>query len=193
VILGVDVDGVLNDLHRDWVYWYNGLTGDHVDPNEWRGWGFEDFPGDGLTRDEFYSFLCPETYRSDAVLPYSWAADELRVLRACGHRLMFVTACGRANRMAAAKFEWLMRHDLFQAGDLYRPAPDKSLAPCEILFDDGMHNLRSFHGPAVKVVTPQNADVEWYPHIVHFTATEVVGAIDRVCTELSRTKANSTN
>jgi 5'(3')-deoxyribonucleotidase len=161
MIIGLDVDGVLADLHAPWISWGNQVFGtNHVHFLEWddagKWWG----PGG-------YKFLTPEIYLDDTVKPI-WATQAVVArLRELGHEIRFVTSCTPGSE--DAKYGWLLRHGYAQHEREFLPMHDKSGAPVDILVDDGAHNVEAFgEDRGILVTAPYNWFSQWRgPRISH--------------------------
>lgn len=172
-----DVDGVVADLHAEWLRRYNADYGDTLTLDRILAWDMRRFvrPECGA---RIYDYLHqPDLYDAVPVVP--GAAEGVEELRSMGHRVVFTTACA-GPVMASAKAEWLFRHRLlpmpYQAGmhDLII-VQDKGLAVGDLLIDDYPGNLRAFNGRGILYAAPYNAEERAFP--VARSWTEVPWAV----------------
>ncbi len=158
MIVGVDMDGVVCDLHQPWLAAYNA-----------------DYPEAPLRREDCYLYdlsklvasKCgrriynylneDDLYATAPALP--GALEGVRALRAAGCRVVFVTSTGRA--LAGQKRAWLEREDFLETGhghdgphdDLINMS-DKGLLRADALVEDNPKQLRRFQG-SLKILLDQ--------------------------------------
>lgn len=160
--VGIDMDEVVADLHKPWVEWINQRFGVSIP------YGVEDFrywnwPGDTFG-PEASDFLTPTIYNADIVKPISGTLAAVEAFRRAGHTPFFISHCPGVGDMRAAKRDWLLRHGFLRSDSeshRFIPASDKSKVPVHILIDDGVHNVRSFHGVGILVNAPHNRLEQW--------------------------------
>jgi 5'(3')-deoxyribonucleotidase len=145
VIIGVDVDEVVAELHAPWVRWCNEVYGTNI-VNFHRWEIHEEYPEIGM---DVYKFIRPWIYEGTTVKPIRGALEAVEKIRAKGHDIAYVTSC--LNDTEVAKNRWLERNGFLQRGDAYIPARDKSDVPVDILVDDAVHNVDAFEGLAILV------------------------------------------
>lgn len=155
ITIGLDVDEVVADLHKPWLRWGNTRFG--TNHREFTHWDApQDWWGEGAT-----DFIRPGIYLSDDVLPIVGAQLAVDLLREIGYTVCFVTSCRGDDTLLRAKAAWLYRHGLLRGMELVESLDDKSLAPVDVLVDDGYHNVKNFHQRAVLVTAPHNRDEPW--------------------------------
>jgi 5'-nucleotidase len=153
----MDVDGVLADLHAEWLRRYNADYGDAMTQDDIICWDFHK-----LVKPEcgthIYDYLSqPDLYERVVVLP--GAQDAVQQMRDRGDRVVYVTS--NAKGMTDQKWSWLERNGfLDRAADLVI-ATDKALVLTDVLVDDALINVRAFRGPAVLVTRPWNRGESW--------------------------------
>lgn len=151
MIIGVDVDGVICDLHAPWLAAYNA-----------------DYPEQPLKREDcsaydlakvvsprcgrkIYDYLnIGDLYETAPKLP--GAIEGVWKLRKAGHRVVFVTSTGRA--LSHLKRAWLEKYGFLKqaAADDHRPdddfvnMSDKSLFYGDALVEDNVNQLFRFRG-----------------------------------------------
>jgi hypothetical protein len=79
VIIGVDVDEVLAQLHDPWDLWIREQYG--VTP-DWTDWHIDKTTGLG---GEVFNFITPDIYTDGTVEPFPEALKALSMLREAGH------------------------------------------------------------------------------------------------------------
>lgn len=137
--IAVDIDEVLAKLHDAWLDAYNWHTGH--DLTEFTCWDISTLVLPGW-KEKVFDLLTPDLYQS--VLPYEDAEYFLERLRGYDHKIVFATSCRRDDRLAAAKFRWLVSCGLFKDGDTYAPGSDKTVHHCSVLVDDYPGNCLAF-------------------------------------------------
>lgn len=165
--VGVDVDEVVADLLGGCCEFVNTMLHEHrplgsivkifgvtiPDPNRYllpedlRGWEVSAHFGAGwqqwLTAPDFYKKY---------VRPMSGARLGIQRLRDAGERVVFVTSCvfGSTNQ----KQQWLVDWGFLDQSNVendFMAMKDKKLVRLKALFDDGVHNVEPFPGPAFLV------------------------------------------
>lgn len=142
MIIGVDVDGVVADLHTEWLRRYNADYGDCLTPEGFRAW-------------DVHRFVKPECgkriydYLHDADLyphvdPVPGAAEGIYALQSFGHRVVYITS--NVWGMSDQKWTWLEQWK-FLPREATAPnlisATDKSLFAVDAMVDDYHENLRT--------------------------------------------------
>lgn len=156
MIIAVDVDGVVADLHTEWLRRYNRDYQDHLRTEDISRWDM-----DTVVKAEcgkrIYDYLSqPDLY--DHVAPIDGAWLGVQYLRGAGHRVVFATSCVQG--MTDPKWRWLQRHSFLgegraQSGDLI-VVHDKSLIRADMLIDDYPKNLEGFKGLRLLFDAPYN-------------------------------------
>jgi 5'(3')-deoxyribonucleotidase len=158
--IGIDVDEVCAQLHRTWIEDYNQEYQDNLTMRAVDCWDFylKTKAGKGMM-----DLLTPEMY--DRVKPYPGAAEAVTQLRRLGHEVVYVSSC--VNGTAEAKEKWLERHGFFEARDGFHAMNDKTWAPCDVLIDDHLENVRSFRGWGVLHNRGHNVHLRTWHHRVN--------------------------
>lgn len=159
--IGIDVDEVVAQLHQPWLDRYNQDFNDTLTPDDMPDWDIDRLvkPECGAT---IFKYLTPDLYDSDAVKPYPGTLQAVTDILAMGHAVVFVSHCGANNETAYAKGKWLCRNGFTGEGTTFLPGPDKSNAPCDILIDDAIHNVKSFlTGWPILHTRPHNKRYQW--------------------------------
>ena len=141
MIIGVDVDEVIAQLHVAWIDAYNHGECTNVPQSAFDTWHIEN------KLPNIFAYLTPEIY--DHVVPYLGTVDTVRTLQSIGHTIRFVSACGEHNEFAPAKLAWLRRWGFVrpdQPDSMLLAGRDKRHAPVDVLIDDHIRNVESFVG-----------------------------------------------
>ena len=149
-----DVDGVVADLCTTWLGRYNADYDDHLSPNDITAWNTHDFVKRSCGM-KIYDYLWDESLY-DNVQEIPGAFDGIKMLRAAGHRVVFVTS-----GIQPAKVRWLHERGFLTAQTWQQErdiviAHDKSLIKGDVLIDDGPHNFQGFNGIKVLFNQPWN-------------------------------------
>lgn len=140
MIIGCDVDGVIADLHPEWLRRYNAEYADNMQVADIVCWGLHTLVRPACGK-KIYSYLsAPDLY--ERVLPLDGARFGVGYLRAMGHRVVFITS--NAKGMTDQKWAWLERHGFLPAGDTAPDlvcATDKSLFMIDAMIEDYHENL----------------------------------------------------
>lgn len=139
MIIACDVDGVVADLHIEWLRRINTQEGLNLLTADITSW---------QTLEPWVSYLYDNDLY-DQVPLVEQAAETIMLLREAGHRVFFATSCVR--NMVEQKIDWLKRHRLISRSDKFNKefvsVSDKSLIRADLLIDDALHNLEAFTGP----------------------------------------------
>lgn len=92
--------------------------------------------------------------------PLDGAVDGMKKLIEDGHDVVITTASPKSSRYAYEdKREWVMKYLPFFDMNNFISAHRKDLIGCDIMFDDGPHNIASFKGKTVLMKRPWNDNV----------------------------------
>jgi 5'-nucleotidase len=155
--IACDVDGVVADLHSEWVRRYNLLYYDNLTSDDVKSWEIDKYvkPQCGL---KVYDILKqPDLY--EAVSPIPGALEGINALREDGWRVVFVTSTNLHQN--GAKLRWLERHGFLAlkygvSSQDYVETVDKSLIVADVMIDDYQENLRSFNGRRILFTQSHN-------------------------------------
>jgi 5'(3')-deoxyribonucleotidase len=158
--IGVDVDGVIADLHKEWLRRYNRDFNDDLTSEEITEWAIDKFVRpialekneDGLPH--LFAYLADEDLYK-YVPPIAKAREGCEYIRRRGHDVVFVSSCVRGQ--ADQKVEWMIRHKFIKPmrGDTlldFVAASDKSLIAVQALIDDRDKNLRDSRAGTIRVL-----------------------------------------
>lgn len=165
-IIGVDVDGVIADLHTEWVVnRYNRDFNDNKTVEDITHWDLRlDIKPEA--HDKIFEYLLDEDlYDNVKIIPGADVGVE--TLKSLGYRVVYITSC--VPGMADQKLRWLSRNGFLPEST--RPqvdfisAHDKSLITTDILIDDRYENVLNFKRVGVLFNQPYNRSYNW-PHRV---------------------------
>lgn len=151
--LGIDIDGVVADLHKPWIEWMNEWCG--LQLTEFQYWDHPVAAGG----KEVLKFLHPRIYDKDIVKPIPGSAAAVEMFRDMGYGITFISHC--LNETENAKFGWLARWGFLKNGDAFISTADKACSPVDMLVDDHIVNVRSFKGVAVLLNQSHNRHETW--------------------------------
>lgn len=144
MIILVDVDGVVADLHKAWLGRYNADYNDTLTPQQITRWAIHEFTKPECGRKIYEYLLDPTLY--DDVPVMEGAQEGVQKIRSLGHKVVFVSS-----GFFPAKVEWLAKNGLaidfpYKDGRWDTLADvvltgDKSLVVGDILIDDYPRNL----------------------------------------------------
>jgi len=161
MIIAVDVDGVVCDLHIPWLARYNQDFNDILSKTDITDWGIHKFVKPNCA-EYIYRYLDDPTLYDDAP-EISNAKLGIDGLRSLGHRVVFVTSS--VNKVAGRKLAWLREHDFLDTKKNHQVDPDyvechdKSLVRADVLIDDSLANVRGFSGRGIVFDQPWNREV----------------------------------
>jgi 5'-nucleotidase len=137
-----DVDGVVADLHTEWLRRYNRDYGDTLTADQITGWEIDRFVSVACGKRIYDYLRDPDLYL--CVDPVDGAQEGVAELRRRGHRVVFVTS--NVKGMLDQKWAWLERNGFLPEGstaaDLVS-ATDKSFIMGQVAIDDYSENLRT--------------------------------------------------
>lgn len=153
----LDFDGVIADLHPEWIRRLNELHGTDYTAEDITDWGCSFLPLE--LHDSWFRILNhADLYDNVEAIPgalgtISWLDK---------HQIPWsiATSCG-SEAMVAGKIDWLIRHGIAKRcrggwPNNFIPIRDKSLLRGKLLVDDGIHNLEGFHGLRLLFDQPHN-------------------------------------
>ena len=158
MIIGVDVDGVIADLHHSWLARYNEEYSDDLTVSRIHQWDMLPAVKPECGK-KIYSYLSNlDLY--DTMPQMLGAFAGINHLRKMGHLIRFITSSARGQ--GDQKVEWLVRNgftnehadDVFM---LYGKETDKSVVFADVLIDDYHMNFRNWVNDAILVHAPYNA------------------------------------
>lgn len=140
MIIGIDIDGTLLDIHTPWLAKYNKISGDTLKQEDIKVYYFGDVVKPAYSQ-AIYSMRTPDLYSVAIPVPGAqYAVNELRK----SHQLVVVSH--DSARFARCKTESIRNH--FSINDIVF-AQDKCCVKYDILIDDNPRNNPDilFHQP----------------------------------------------
>lgn len=138
LVICCDMDDTIEHLTQAWVDWLNNHYGTSVDYEDIKHWDMtRAFPT--LTKDQIYGALSTPEFWS-TVKPMEDAQEVLPRLISAGHTIYICTSTHYAianekfNRCLFKYFPFIDRHNIILTYN-------KQLIKCDILIDDGTHNI----------------------------------------------------
>lgn len=160
MIVAVDIDGVLAELHTEWIRIANETFGTSYDAAKvFTRWDIHhNTPEIG---NKIYEVL-EDPHLYDNVKVVEGAAEGVELLRKQGNSVVFVSAAPTG--FFDAKSNWMLRNGFLDKsrrthGDLYK-ANDKSLIRAQVLIDDGPKNIENFQGMSICFDAPYNQTIK---------------------------------
>lgn len=149
----VDMDDTIEHLLEAWVNCLNHRYGTTVEWSNIREWNLrKTFPG--LTWEQIHAPLAEDDFWK-TVRPMNGAAEALKWMLDCGHKVYIVTAS--AYKTITPKVEnVLFKYFPFLKWDNVIVTMNKQLIRGDILFDDGPHNLENGEYFKVLMSCPHN-------------------------------------
>jgi len=164
MIIGVDVDGVVADLHQAWLTRYNVEFEDNVRTKDVTDWGIHKFVKPEAQKRIYEYLHDPSLYLG--VQPIEGALDGIRELHSLGHKIVFISNCNIP--MASAKGKWLEYNGFLKHGPLIPIVGGairhgfKKLISVDVLIDDYQENLKDIPGAPVLFTNDQTPwNHEW--------------------------------
>lgn len=160
MIVAVDVDGPIADLHTAWINRYNKDYKDGLVERDITTWDIHKYvkPECG---HKIYDYLrMPDIY--DDVKVSFGAKEGVEFLKQHGCRVVYLTAAPTG--FSDAKQHWLVREGFLDKSKYTHEdlvvAKDKSLIRAQVLIDDGPHNIETFPGMCIVYDAPYNKDIK---------------------------------
>lgn len=171
----VDVDGVVADLHSEWLRLYNEDYADNLKPSQITEWDTTKFVKPECGNKIFDYLHNPNLY--DSVKPIDGALSSIQWLRQHGYDVRYVTS-----GVQPAKILWLGEHGFLREDHRFLHssdvviANDKSLIKGDIMVDDHIKNLESFDRTRILFAQPWNENSQSYfradgwPDVIQYLA-----------------------
>ena len=147
MVIGVDIDGVLNDLHTPWLKLYNDLANDNLKIEDVKSYDIAKYTKPGFDKKQFYTLLdTPGLFRNAPVL--EGAQEGIQHLLDYKHTVLIISAFYPSLIACAEKTEWLQEH--FPMLDLRNClifTKAKHYIKMDMLIDDCAENLYKLTSP----------------------------------------------
>lgn len=160
-VIAIDVDGVLADLHAEWLRRYNEDSGDRLIPIRISDWDITKFVKSGWEKRILEYLEDPSLY--DYVLPINCSLLSVDKIRS-RYKIIFATSVTKG--CVGRKERWLRDNGFLIAADEYVEITDKTYLPADYLIDDYHVNIQSFYGTrgngcGVSFLRPWNRKYYW--------------------------------
>jgi 5'-nucleotidase len=134
MLIQMDIDGVLADLHTPWYDWYNYLWHDNLRAEDVKTWDLHKYvkPVCGTA---VYDFLEYRYIYRDLVKPYPGALNFVNRLQS-KHHVIFATSEVKTTGCGGRKWDWLKQWGFKVANADYVELSDKSLLTKDVAIDD---------------------------------------------------------
>ena len=160
MLIALDVDGVIADLHSTWYGRYNRDWDDDLTPERVTTWDVHPHvkPECGTA---IYDYLrAPDLYAH--VQPIEGAIEGVAALRQMGHEIVYATSC--TDGMTDQKAAWLVRYGFTRSTRMLPDdmiiAEDKNLIDAYLLIDDRAEHVSRWveekRRPAILFSYPHN-------------------------------------
>lgn len=145
MLVAVDVDGVVADLHSEWLRLYNDDYGDKLHSEDIKDWNIQNYVKPECGNRIFEYLRKPDLYSK--VPAIVGAREGVSEIRNNGHRVVFVSSAVLGS--LDQKFAWLIKQG-FLKDKGGRPdsdlifSHDKTIIKADMLIDDGLHNIKGW-------------------------------------------------
>lgn len=138
MIIGIDIDNVLNNLTECVLRVYNEDSGDSLQLSDITQYGMENFVKEEYKADFYKYFLDKRVWKQVEVVKE--AIPVIKEWYEQGHEIIFITTTWAEN--LPKKKSWLSKHFPFlDIQNCLYAVPKKQLIKCDVLIDDCMDNL----------------------------------------------------
>lgn len=151
MLIGIDCDGIVDDLHKEWLKVYNKIWNDNLRIKNITDWDISKFvkPECG---SKIIDLLTPELYQN--ISPISGAKEGVEDLRNKGYRIIFITTPTKLT--FGTKYFWLKQPGFLKSDKEYIETFDKSILAVDILIDDKFENVKNCKGIGILYNKPWN-------------------------------------
>ncbi len=160
MIVAVDVDGPVADLHTEWIRRYNADYKDSLVEHDVVTWDIHKFVKKECGYKIYDYLRLPDLY--EGVKVAFGAREGIEFLKQQGCRVVFVTAAPTG--FSDDKQRWLVREGFLDKRQHTHEdlvvARDKNLIRAQVLIDDGPHNIESFQGLSIVWDAPYNKTIK---------------------------------
>lgn len=161
MVLGIDIDGVLCDLHAPWLRMYNEEYDDTLSKSAITAWDLSKFVKPECGK-RIFDYLDRADALYDAAPPIAGALGAVERIRKEGFQVYFVTSCDGYGSFDAKK-DWLVHNGFCETPDEAHKytiaAFSKAMVATDILIDDRDKNCQEFTlsrpGLRLSVLFPQ--------------------------------------
>lgn len=175
MIAAVDVDGVIADLHPEWLRIFREETGFDIPPGDLGQWDFpEQFGLNEEQKDHLFDILRrPKLYST--VEPIPGAVEAINRLKEDGWTIYYVTSCINGT-MVDEKVWWLREHGFIPESKWDNTniphemivTSSKHLISADVMIDDRPWNLLDFPSVAILYDQPYNKEAVGLKRMAHW-------------------------
>lgn len=138
MLIGIDVDNVLNNLTECVLKVYNEDSGDNLQLSDITQYGMENFVKEEYKADFYKYFLDKRVWKQVEIVKE--AVPVIKEWYEQGHEIIFITTTWAEN--LPKKKSWLSKHFPFlDIQNCLYAVPKKQLIKCDVLIDDCTDNL----------------------------------------------------
>lgn len=138
IIIGVDIDNVLNNLTESVLKVYNADSGDNLSLSDITAYHIENFVKPEYKETFWHYFLDKRVWKGISII--DGCREVIAKLHNEGHKIIFVTTTEAEN--LPKKKNWLQRNFPFlEIRKRLFSCPIKQLVKCDILIDDCISNV----------------------------------------------------
>lgn len=168
MLIGVDLDSVLNNLNEVWINVYNEKYNDSLTLEDIKCWDMSKYVKCG---NEIYNIL-DETHLEN-LQPQPYAIEVTKRISE-KHKIFVVSASEYYN--VPVKVRWLNKHFSHIKTENIIFCHDKSLlSGLDMLIDDGLHNITSFSRNVIVFDQRWNRDApDFYPRAKNWLEIEQI-------------------
>lgn len=152
--IGIDLDGVLNNMHEEWINRYNKDYDDNLTIDDIKGWGIQEYvkPECG---DKMLDYVFQEGF-FNSLKPQKHSVEVTRELMK--HYEVYIVTATHPEQFEE-KYKWLQRYFAHIPLDRIVVAQDKTVVNVDLLIDDAAHNITTFPNKVLVY------DYEWNRHL----------------------------
>jgi 5'-nucleotidase len=166
--IGIDQDGVVANLHDEWLRRYNYDYNDCLKTEDITYWNWHDLTVKDC-REKIYTYLDdPEIFASLSVIEGS---QEVIQKLSNKYEIFFITSPFNPNNVVP-KHNWLKKHFDFIPEDNYVFTRNKSIAHTDWLIDDKAANFKGFKGVGLLFDAAHNQDEKDYFRVKNWREVE---------------------
>lgn len=148
MIIGIDLDDVLNNHIEKWIEKHNVINNDNASVEDIIGWGISDYVSSG---EEIYSYITNELLKT--LKPQ---VDSIEVTRELSDRFELYVVTATSPKFVDVKAEWLSKFFPHIPIDNLIICNNKNLVSVDVLIDDAPHNIINFPNHVITYDQPWN-------------------------------------
>lgn len=196
LIIGIDVDGTVADLHTEWLKRYNREYKDTLEVKDWDTWDITTKIKKECGNKIFNYLLDPDLY--DIVKPIQDSAQGVMIIRNEGHKILFISTCVPGTEKP--KIDWLKRYGYIKSDKEFFSTGEKQYIAVDVLIDDRPATLHALSKTTLPVLVTQPYNMtenflrlnNWKPETVNTLLEHVRAIKDPTILEEANSLVNST-